>query len=260
MIRRALKSAARPLGIAPRLRRSYFEIDQFKVDEFHGREAEIKRLQAIFENTPSTSMYLLHGPPNCGKTRLVRHYLDHSNAPYVAFDLRGNRLTTADDLLQGLNKIADAAMDTDYLTQLMSKTATKRKLSYSELKLATEFKDIVSDAEGKIREAKDTLTKIRLAADAYDRLSFYVEGRSRALLFFLDEVGRIREIVPSQEESTQAFRDLMSCFIKITKQERLSNVLMATTDPLYNLFLHELGFQQDYFYKMTMGNTSCGES
>ena len=234
-------------------RRNYLELDEFKVDEFFGREAELQKLKNIFENSPNTSMYLFHGPPNCGKSRVIRQYLERSVVPFLSFDLRGNRLMSSEDLLEGINKIAETAMDTAYLTELMSKSASKYKMSLSKIKLSTELRDAVGDAESRIREAKDAMGKIYAAADAYDKLSFYFEGRSRPLLFFLDEVARIKEIVPKQVESTQAFRDLVSCLIRITKQERLGNALFSTTDPFFNLFLHSLGFPLDYFQRLTMG-------
>ena len=254
MIRRVLPNALRLscVGLLGN-RRNFLEIDPFKVDDFTGRDSELNRLKTLFEHSPSTNIYLLHGPPSCGKSRLVRHYLEGSSVPYLDFDLRGNRLLSTEDLLEGIRRIADSALETDYLTEIMSKTATKHKMSLTKIKLTTEFNEAIKAAEERLKEAKGVMDKLYSAADSYDKLSYFFEGRTRPLLFFLDDVNRIKEIVPKYAESTQAFRDLISCLLRITKQERLGNALMATVDPVYNRFLHSLGFPVDHFYRMTMG-------
>jgi len=254
MIKKTISRISKQFSLVQHLsRRNIFEIDPFKVDDFTGRDSELSRLKTLFENSHNTSIYLLHGPPNCGKSRLMRFFLDGSAVPYLDFDLRGNRLLSTDDLFDGIKRIADGAMNTTYLTEIMSKTAVKHKLSLTKIKLSTEYAEAIKDAEERLKEAKDVMSKLYAAADSYDKLSTFFEGKSRPLLFFLDDVNRIKEIVPKHIESTQAFRDLISCLLRITKQDRLGNALMSTVDPNFNIFLHKLGFPLDHFYKMTMG-------
>ena len=201
---------------------------------FFNRAEELNRLQRLLSSPPcSTGITVVIGPPSCGKTALVQHYLEGLKQPQPAIyiDCRSEAVSTPDSFASTL--LSTTASAGEQFKSVVAGIAEPFFRAYSaELQLDGETVDYGS-ASGLVGGimARSCSTPIAVVLDILGRAlrQTYEEGRPTPPII-IDEANKLIRWSTAHPVELDM---LLSFFVAVSKQQDWAHVLLLTSDYAY---------------------------
>ena len=227
----------------------------YNIFDYFPRTIEFENLSKIIGPQLNPTFLIMAGPPNCGKSRFLDHFLNANqkdNFISMKADLRDYRMSEEKHFQYVLEKTMF-----NYVQYLLNSVANKETLM--EL-----FRLLPKWMAGGLNDFKITFNPdhdpVRVPEILGGMIDFHyaqkeiLYGKSKSLLFFLDEANELKNISP-KESNLMFLQSIFKVLVKKSKQESKLWVLFSTTDSFLPLVLEKLGLLKSGFFEVvTMGH------
>ena len=192
---------------------------------FFNRKKEIGLCVGLLNSRPTISVFT--GPPDSGKTALLRHVLDQQgkDRPILSIDMREKSFSDVPTFLASMEKSLEPWCNS--MKKLLNSAVVK--IPYAEFDLAT-----IYSAGMTPKEKLETLfTFIR-----ENTPNFRVWSGRKFPIFFIDEANKMANLTKS-EGGPEVLKMFLDFLVKCTKQDRRFHVLLASSDSFYQTWLSQ---------------------
>ncbi|OGT69663.1 MAG: hypothetical protein A3H43_05275 [Gammaproteobacteria bacterium RIFCSPLOWO2_02_FULL_42_9] len=229
-------------------------------ERFFNRNRECKDVEAILNQDPQISVFL--GPPNSGKTTLLRHVLSQMAAkkrPILHIDLRNVSFNTP----EGVYRIfAEESLGLLQRIHAMLPETSIKVDGSSIFGIGPDFEVTLAKKAIETEAAKER--------NSADKLNVVFEVISRALpqktlfgfktnpVLFIDEANELKALL-KHPDGQDVLRNLFKWFVGKTKQEARFHVILGSSSSFFHLWLSRF-VNQDHYKSYVIGNLDQQEA
>jgi len=194
---------------------------------------------------------IMLGRPNCGKSALINRFLNQNkqNIIPIKMNLRGFNLRDKQDFYDML-----AATFTNFLLNMIN-NAPKQildeapKLLFAVYGIDIKMKPFEIYAKLSENPKFNSLQEFQKLFKLYHSFKQDHLFKRRNIVFFIDEANALKQL---KNECPKDLVDFFRFIVKVTKEERLIDVILGTTDSFFTFFLEDLGVQSEFYEIITI--------
>lgn len=259
-------------------------------NQFYNRTSELKFLKRVIER-PKKSTYILTGPPNCGKTRLMNQ-LFTTNPGIITkahINLRATTLLCEQDFLNAIQNGLKVGLENQALAMKALQEARKglslsdlvnwgRKYSkvyispavfeaiktlsgISEFGLAASLLEVFNkNAQAIVKDPQFTVESLNQVIEEFHNTvsSQLAEGNNSdfkpSFVIFIDEVNALNFLVKKDADPKNLLSSIFRNFIKNSKETNRCTVILGTTDSFFPYVMDEMpGIQKESYQVLSVG-------
>lgn len=219
---------------------------------FFNRKREIELCLDHLKGKPAV-ISVFTGPPDSGKTALLKHVLDQQeDRPVVSIDMRAHAFNNAEAFLMSMESTLAPWYSSikKYGDKLVS--STTMTFPFAELDLSKLYTpDLELTPMLKVEKIFNFII-----ANTPD-FSFWT-GQFKSPIFFIDEANKMDSLTKT-DIGKEALLSLLNFFVKCTKQDHRFHVVLASSDSFYHLWLSKY-IGTNRFKTFVVGNLSKEEA
>ena len=236
------------------LQKNMVAMNAFNIFNYFPRTIEFQNLSKIIRLQQNPKFLIMVGPLNCGKSRFLDYFLDSKKEDLVLMkaDLRSEQISKARDF----QYVLESTMF-NYVQYLLNSVTSKeyvRELIRFFPKWMVGGGNDFNITFNPDHDSERVAGMLGKMVDFHYGKKQLLYGKSKSLLFFLDEANKLKNLSP-KESDLQFLKSIFDVLVMKSKQEAKLWVIFSTTDSFLPIVLENLGLVRSGFFKVvTMGH------